>query len=165
MAVQTFGPEAAAVSVANILTTYLNAKLDAQTAAWNDGTPLPHPKAVYAYEAEVTPQVPLVMVYNALGKLTADMSTVYHELEHVVAVHWIVGSNRKETVEKQKLRYLWAIWQTLAEHQRGDGTAAGQVSISLGEYQLTSPVKPEKSTMLLAEGYIVATVRAEEMLQ
>lgn len=160
----TFGPEAAAVSVANILTTYLNAKLDAVNATWNDGTALPHPKAIYAYEADIEAEIPCVLVYNALGKLQADMAPSYHGLAHTLAVHWIVTDMRKQRVQKQALRYLWAIWQTLAEHQRGDGTAVGQVSIMLGEYNLSGVAKHPKQG-LVVEGYIVATVLAEEMLQ
>lgn len=158
------GPEAAAVAVANTLTTYLNAKLDAVNALWNDGTALPHPKKIYAYEVFEVPEYPAIRVFNLDGRLVGDMATIYQSMDHRVAIQIICQSGNKQVLQRQVLRYLLAMQQAVVEHQRLDGTLQGASGVSFGQYAVSKEAETGKGSMMLKSGLWLATVHSEDML-
>ena len=164
MAVQTVGMEAAAVAVANTLTRYLNAKLDAINALWNDGVQVPHPQGIYAYETLEIPEYPAIQVMNAKGRLTDDMAPVYQGIAHSVVVEVICMSNDKTDLQKQVLRYLLAIQQALAEHPTLDGTLASCTGTALTDYDVTGMARHRSGPQMMQAGRWLAVVQSEERL-
>ena len=164
MAVQTTGPEAAAVAVANTLTTYLNAKLDAINAVWADGEQLPHPKHIYPYEALVIPEYPALQVMNARGRLTDDMAPVYQGMAHQLIVEAICVNTDKMRLQKMVLRYLLAIQQALTEHPTLDGTLVRCTGIALPGYDVSGLAKEKNGPQMMQAGRWTAIVQSEEVL-
>lgn len=164
MSVQTVGLEAAAVALANTLATYLNAKLDAVNAIWNDGLALPHPKKIYDTEMLEVPEYPAILVMNARGRLIEDMAPVYQGMAHQLIIEVLCLSGKHRDLQKMVLRYLLAIQQTVAEHPKLDGTLASCVGTALTDYELTPLAKSRSGPQLMQAGRWLALVQSEERL-
>ncbi len=151
MTIKKLSP-AVQVAVANTLTTYVNAQIDAISAVWNDGVPLPHVAQVYNGYREMVPEYPVILVSSRGGKQRTNGATVWAEIDHRLDVSILVQCDDEPTLDQQMQRYLVAIWEVLMVNQGLDGSLSGLAGVDPVEYGRSGMYKLEKSTLLMEAG-------------
>lgn len=158
------GPEAVEQAVANTLTTNFNAALDAVYAAWapvDSAPPEVYPAGIHVGGRDLIPSYPAIEVMATGGRMTEDGATVWGGFQHeLLIVAWLTGDD-KDTLNRQCLRYAWAIWKVLMAFQTLDGSLSGQAGVEPLEYQVSQPASKPTNQLLQAVGWRV-TVNVEE---
>ena len=125
MATSIKGGNAVALSLAGALTSYVNAEVDAISAAFADTVPLPHVAAanIYVMRKAVIPAEGAALVVAPVGgKQLANHATSYGEIAYHMEVAAICQSDNDYILQAQVDRYLTAVWQVVMKYQQLDGT-------------------------------------------
>ena len=155
------GPEAIEVAVANTLQTYLPAVVNAIYAAAADSVPNVLPVQYYAGARDVIPEYPAIVVASIQGDEVVDGSPVWGEVNHHFDVSVLCQSDDHRTLDIQNIRLLWAIWDTLKQHQGLDGSLNGLAGLTLARYGRSQVYRDNSKHFLQAAAWEVI-VRVEE---
>lgn len=136
------GAEAVEESVAATLRTYLPAILASIYTSANDGVPNAPVAQFYAGSRDVIPEYPAIVVTSIDGAESLDGSPVWGEVNHRLDISAICQSDDHRTLDRQTKRLLWAIWDTLKQHQSLDGALSGLAGVSLARYGRSDAFKP-----------------------
>lgn len=155
------GVEAVEVAVANTLATYLPAIVTAIYTDAADGVPNVLPVQYYAGSRDVIPEYPAIVVASVDGNEDADGSPVWGEVNHRLDVSALCQSDDHHTLDVQTQRLLWAIWDTLKQHQALDGSLNGLAGLTLARYGRSDIYRPTGKHLLQVAAWEVI-VRVEE---
>ena len=126
------GPDLVAVALANTMSLYLPAEIDAVNAAWNDPNTvpaLPYPKKIFSERRLEVPESPTLMIAVAKAKQTANgaysSQTGWASMTYPFDVMLIFRGDKLHILERMGRRYAQAIWEVLMKHQELDGSLPG----------------------------------------
>ena len=145
------GAEAVEESVAATLRTYMPAIINAIYTAAADATPNVLPVQYYAGSRDIIPEYPSVVVTSVDGQEALDGSPVWGEVNHRLDVSVICQSDDHRTLDRQTKRLLWAVWDTLKQHQSLDGGLSGLAGLTLARYGRSDIYQPKGGAKLLLQ--------------
>lgn len=154
------GPEAIETAVAATLQTYLPAVVNAIYAAAADSVPNVLPVQYYAGSRDVIPEYPAIVVASIQGEEALDGSPVWGEVNHHLDVSALSQSDDHRILDVQNTRLLWAIWNTLKQHQALDGSLNGLAGLTLARYGRSTIYKSGKRLLQASAWEVI--VRVEE---
>lgn len=157
------GPEAVVQSVVATLAAHVNEAVDIIAAQWADATPLPHIKSgnCYAFMQPIVPEYPAIIVNSLEGREVTDAAPVWAEVDHRLDVTVIVQGDDR-SIDRQTLRYLWAIWRTIHVYQALDGTLSGLAGVDVVRYGRSATYREGKNPLMLQMGGVEIAVHVEE---
>lgn len=157
------GPEAVVQSVVATLQAHINEAVDIIAAQWADSVPLPHIKSgnIYAFDQPLVPEYPAVVVNSLDGTETMDGAPIWAMLDHRLDITILVEGDDRG-IDRQALRYLWAIWRTIHVYQALDGTLSGLAGVDVRKYGRSQTYTQKGKPLLLQMGGVEAVVHIAE---
>lgn len=162
------GGEAAAQALANTLATYINAEIDAISAAWGDAStvPLPHVASanIYTLRRAQLPAEGVALVVSVLGgEQTLNHATEWGQLAHHLEVAVVCQSDDLYVLEAQVDRYLTAVWQVVMKHPGLDATVATVVGCDPVRYGRSETYPHPKLPLMVLGGAWEVVVYVEQV--
>jgi hypothetical protein len=148
------GPEAAAAAIVATLQAHVNEAVTLINAAQSDGVPLPTIAGTNIYDGfqEMLGEYPAIVVTPVEGQESANAAPAWGELGHHLDVTVLCQADSKDTLNRQTLRYLWAIWRTLKVYQALDGSLSGLAGVDSPRYGRSGVYKAsEKSSLMMQD--------------
>jgi hypothetical protein len=144
------GPEAAAEAVAATLVAHVNDAVATINAAYTDMT-LPTFAAanIYALHRSLIPEYPAIVVGSVDGKELANGAPNWAEDDHRLDVAILCQSDDELVLDKQTLRYLWAVWRTLKVQQALDNSLSGLAGVDTPSYGRSEAYQVKQGSPLM----------------